>query len=236
MRSVSPRLALFAGLGLAVAVGCAYTRTGRLAREGPPPPPQPFRLDYVDSDAFDLLFETTLLNAQPVIVVQTGHSKPDWGPRLNAWIAAWNAGRQTGFPAVRGQIPVVPQVVVDGDSIREFRLLIDGLMGRVEESARAGTNWWAEKHMRDRRVALLRPYNLRFHLDADDRVQLIFFHGGYAAYHKEIVRSLAKPAGDESLEWSPGYCCSRTRRAEDRGESRISLARPHNSPRAAITP
>jgi hypothetical protein len=212
MKSVLSRLGLLAGLGLVIALGCKTKNPAPVTRDSPPRAGlQAARLDYVDSEAFDLLFETTLLNSQPVIVVQTDHGKPEWGPRLNAWIAAWNEGRQTQVRRVRGQIPAVPSVVVDGDSIREFRLLIDGLMGRVEESARAGTQWWVEKTMRERRVALLRPYSLRFHLDADDRIQLIFFHGVYAAYHKDAVRSLANPDGDESLEWSPGYCCSRSR-------------------------
>jgi hypothetical protein len=100
---------------------------------------------------------------------------------------------------------------VDGDSIREFRLLIDGLMGRVEESARAGGHWWAERHTRERRVALIRPYSLRFHLGPDGHIQLIFFHGDYAAQHQDVVRTLADPAEEETLAWAPGYCCSLAR-------------------------
>jgi hypothetical protein len=102
-------------------------------------------------------------------------------------------------------------VVVDGDSVREFRLLIDGLMGRVEESARAGGHWWAERQTRERRVALLRPYNLRFHLGTDGHIQLILFHGDYAAQYKDVVRMLVDPAEEETLDWSPGYCCSLAR-------------------------
>jgi hypothetical protein len=165
-------------------------------------------VDYVDSDAFDLLLETALVNGQPAIVVQTEYSKPEWSSRLNEWIAGWNAGRRTPVLRARGQIP---SVVVDGESIREFRLLIDGLMGRVEESARLGGHWWAERQTRERRVALLRPYSLRFHLGTDGHIQLIFFHGDYAAQYKDLVRALADPAEEEILDWSPGYCCSLAR-------------------------
>ncbi|WP_171473475.1 hypothetical protein [Frigoriglobus tundricola] len=168
-------------------------------------------MDYVDADGFDALLETALISSQPVIVVQTGYDKPEWSSRLNEWIAAWNASRRLpGFRA-RGQIPPVPTVVVDGDSIREFRFLIDGLMARVEESAHASGHWWAERQTRDRRVALLRPYSLRFHLGTDGHIQLIFFHGNYATQYKDVVRALVDPAEKETLDWSPGYCCSLAR-------------------------
>ena len=204
MRSVGPALHALVCIGLAVTAGCRTTKPAPV-RPATPDPPQPVRVDYVDSDGFDLLLETSLVNKHPVIVVHTGHEKPEWAARLNEWIAAWNASRLPSGLRARGQIP---GVVVDGNSIREFRLLIDGLMGRAEESARAGGHWWAERHTRDRRVALLRPYSLRFHLGTDGRIQLIFFHGDYAERHRDVVRALADPAGEETLEWSPDYCCS----------------------------
>ncbi|MBN9120789.1 MAG: hypothetical protein J0I06_16840 [Planctomycetes bacterium] len=221
MKSVLSPLGVLVCVGLAVAVGCRTTKPDR------PPPGAPDaqarppveRVDYVDSDAFDAFLETALVNRQPVVVVQTGYDKPEWSARLNEWIAAWNTSRRAPGLRVRGQIPAVPSVVVDGDSIREFRLLIDGLMGRVEESARVGGHWWAERHTRERRVALLRPYSLRFHLGADGHIQLIFFHGDYAAQYKDVVRALADPAEEETSDWSPGYSCS--------------LARPRVSRRAA---
>ncbi|HUR54018.1 MAG TPA: hypothetical protein VMZ71_07795 [Gemmataceae bacterium] len=207
MSSVVCRLALVAGASLAVA-GC----------KTPPDSPRPtnsaqpaelsvVRLDYADTDAFDLLFETNLRIAQPVIVVHTGHDKPEWGARLNAWIAAWNAGGQNGGVRGRGQLPA--GVVVNGDSVREFRLLIEDLMNRAEGSAQAGTRWWAERSMRDHRIALLRPYNLRFHADAEGHIQLIFFHGRHAAQYKDAVRALAEPG--EPDEWTRGYHCSRSK-------------------------
>ncbi len=212
MKSVRSPLGMLACLGLVFAAGC---RTPPPDRGTPDRPsqvrPEPVRVDYAESEAFDLFLETALVSRQPVIIVQTAFNKPEWGSRLNAWIAAWNSSRQTPGLRSRGQLPPVPSVVVDGDSIREFRLLIDGLMGRVEESARAGGHWWAERHTRERRVTLLRPYSLRFHLGADGHIQLIFFHGDYAAQHKDVVRALADPVGDETLEWFPGYCCSLAR-------------------------
>jgi hypothetical protein len=166
------------------------------------------RVDYVDADAFDLLLETALVNKQPVILVQTQYDKPEWSSRLNEWIAAWTASRAVPGLRARGQFPAV---VVDGDSIREFRLLIDGLMGRVEESARLGGHWWTENRTRERRVALLRPYSLRFHLGTDGHIQLMFFHGDYAAQHADVVRTLVDPAQEDTLDWFPGYCCSFSR-------------------------
>jgi hypothetical protein len=203
MSSVVCRLALVAAT-LAVAVGC---------KTPPVPPPysaQPaelpvVRVDYVDTDAFDLLFETNLRLSQPVIVVHTGFEKPEWGARLNAWIAAWNAGGAAGVRG-RGQVPA--GVVVNGDSVREFRLLIDDLLNRAEGSALAGTRWWAERGMRDQRIALLRPYNLRFHADESGRIQLIFFHGRYAAHYKDAVKALAAPDPTEPDGWTRGYTCS----------------------------
>jgi hypothetical protein len=218
MSSVLGRLALVVTASLAVA-GCKTRppdspRPPSRSRLVPPPAntPQPAeltvtRLEYVDTDAFDLLFETNLRTAQPVIVVHTGHDKPEWGARLNAWIAAWNAGGHQ--PGVRGRGQLPAGVVVNGDSVREFRLLIEDLMDRVEVSAQAGTRWWAERSMRDHRIALLRPYNLRFHADDAGHIQLIFFHGRYAAQYKDAVKALAEPG--EPDEWTRGYCCSRSK-------------------------
>lgn len=211
MRSALSRLAPLVSLGFVVAHGCQTAKPPESRGSVQRADVQPEHLEYVDSDAFDLLFETTLRNGPPVVVVQTEYSKPEWGARLNAWIAAWNLGHGGGGIRARGQIPGAPTVVVDGDSIREFRLLVDGLMGRAEESARTGTRWWAERHLRERRVALLRPYNLRFHLDPGGRIQLIFFHSAHAAKYETVVRALLDPAGDDPLEWAPGYCCSRSK-------------------------
>ena len=204
------------GFGLTAVVGCKTAKPDRAPTPatGTPDPqsrPQVTRVDYVDSDAFDLFLETALVNKQPVIVVQTAFDKPEWSSRLNEWLAAWNASRRAPGLRVRGQIPSVPAVVVDGDSIREFRILIDGLMGRVEESARVGGHWWAERQTRERRVALLRPYSLRFHLGTDEHIQLIFFRGDSSTQHKDIAGTQANPAEEETLDWSPGYSCSLSR-------------------------
>lgn len=204
MKSLGAHLLAAVLIGSATLHGCQATKPAPQRTASAPIDLQPARIDYVDSDAFDVLFETTLLNGPPVIAVQTEFDKPEWGPRLNAWIAAWNMGGRKA----RGQIPTLPKIVVDGDSIREFRLLVDDLMTRVEDSARAGTQWWAEKRMREQRVALLKPYNLRFHMDARDKIQLIFFHGDYAAQHSGFVRTLGN-ADEESAEWTRTYCCSR---------------------------
>jgi hypothetical protein len=198
----------------AVAPGCAPSRQSRPSQEPPPPGLRPTRIDYVESDAFDQLLESALVNQDPAILIQTTYQKPDWGPRLNAWIAAWNRGGRVGGeggPKARGQVPGFPQVVVDGDSIREFRLLIDGLMDRIEERVRGGVSWWEEERMRNRRVALLRPYNLRFHLDGDGNIEIILFNGRYAPYYRDFIRSIASPDAEGGEEWERAYHCSECR-------------------------
>ncbi len=167
----------------------------------------PTRIDYVDSDAFDALLESALVNQDAAIIIQTPNQKPDWGDRLNAWIAAWNmAGRSATGERFRMQAPLLPKVVVDGDSIREFRLLVESLMGGLEERARQGWAWLAEEKVRSRRVRLLKPYNLRFHRDENGFVQIILFNGRYAPYYQEFLRSLAAPETGE--EWERKYSCS----------------------------
>src|SRR5262249_9590811 len=157
----------------------------RSLKEEAPDPPEvtPTQLDYVDADGFDALFETALTNQDPVILIRTGRSQPDWDARLNAWIAAWNRGDNAGRRAkARGSAPEEPAIVrgqaplgkvpLDGESIRELRLLVTALLDRVEEAAQSGSSWWAEERMRSRRVALLRPYSLRFHMDEEGLIQL----------------------------------------------------------------
>ena len=168
------------------------------------------RLEYVDTEAFDVLLETALLNAPPVLFLQTGHTKPDWGPRLNAWIAAWNRGGSVAPPGrtTRMQAPFLPGVTVDGDSIREFRLLIDSLMDRVEDLAGKGSAWYVEERTRSHRVALLKPYNLRFHMDEDTHIQLIFFNGAYSSSYPEFVRSITASGWGEDAKWARTFECS----------------------------
>jgi hypothetical protein len=164
----------------------------------------PTRIDYVDSDAFDALLESALVNQDPAIIIQTPNRKPDWGGRLNAWIAAWNRGGGAEGRTVRSQAPFLPHV--NGETLREFRLLVDDLMGRVETGLREGSAWWAQEKVRNRRVELLKPYNLRFHMAEDGFIQIILFHGRYAAYHSEFTRALG--GGEEEGEWRRGYTCS----------------------------
>jgi hypothetical protein len=182
------------------------------------------RVTYADTDAFDGFLETALTNQDPVIVIQTDRSKPDWDGRLNAWIAAWNAGgpsrqRRPGLTA-RGQSPIV----VDGDSIREFRLLVEGLMDRIDERARERSAWWAEERVRSRRVELLKPYSLRFHMGEDGLIQVILFHGRYAASYRALMQTVFRAEGED--EWTRGYTCSqcRGREAGERTPVRLTSA------------
>ncbi len=179
---------------------------------------KPTELEYVDSEGFDALLENALVNQDPVIIIQTGRTKPDWEGRLNAWIAAWNRSNSSTRrptrrasseeePIVRGQAPL-PQVTVDGDSIREFRLLIAGLLDRVDEAAHNGVAWWAEERARSRRVALLKPYSLRFHKDEEELIQLVFFHGSYASYYPRHMQLLMRSGEMKEAKWSRSLECS----------------------------
>ena len=76
------------------------------AMRAPDQPPGDFQVNeisYVESDAFDNIFESGLVRKDPVIVVRTSFKKPEWGPRLNAWIAAWNQGGDSASRTVRGE-------------------------------------------------------------------------------------------------------------------------------------
>ena len=200
-----------AALGLATAVACRLRDDTRPQVEPPPPGIRPTRIDYVDTGAFDGLFESALTNQDPAILIQTAERKPDWGGRLNAWIAAWNkGGRVQAGPApgsARGQIP---SVTVDGDSLRELRMLVDDFIDRVDTRAKERSAWWAEEKVRARRVDLLRPYNLRFHADDAGTIQIIFFNGRYANQYREFMRGVGADAGED---WDRCITCSRRDRA-----------------------
>jgi hypothetical protein len=190
---------------LLIGGSCADRQRTRKPVAPPPPDVTPTRIDYVDTDGFDAVLESALVNQDPVIVVQTTNTKPEWGERLNAWIAAWNrGGRVEAGATFRMQAPFFPKV--DADTIREFRLLVEGLMDRIEDRVKERSAWWAEEKVRERRVELLRPYNLRFHIGSDGFVQVIWFNGRYAQYHRDFVRSITDD--DSGGDWRRGYACS----------------------------
>jgi hypothetical protein len=209
-----PRLLLLLFLpALPCLPGCKGSREVRTEQPPPPGNVPEFKIDYTDTDAFDNLLETALVNAEPVIVIRTGRPRPDWEGRLNEWIAAWNMGGTPvpGGTQARGQAPLGP-VRVDADSIREFRILVNSLMDRVEDLARERARWWAEEKVRNRRVDLLRPYNLRFHLDEDGNISIILFNGRYAKYHAEFVRQIASPDPENAEDWERRFSCSRCKK------------------------
>jgi hypothetical protein len=211
------RAALPFALTLLAAAGC-HQPEPRPLPEAPPPDMQPTNIDYVDSDAFDALFESALVNQDPVIVVHTGRNKPDWEGRLNAWIAAWNrGGAVSATRTARGQIPI-PGVKVDEGTLREFRILVNGLLDRVDVAAQDGKTWWAEEQVRSRRVALMKPYDLRFHIGEKGDIDLVLFNGKYAAYYPDFVQSLTgvTAEADEPREWSRTFRCSRCRAAREK--------------------
>jgi len=200
---------------LALPLVCAFVlscRSTRVTPAYPEPPPdgiKPTVIEYVEKDAFDELFESALVNQDAAILIQTETSRPDWGPRLNAWIAAWNRGGKTEEPRikVRLQAPLAP-VTINGETLREFRLLIDDLVKHADDLARRGSSWWVEERTQRRRIALLRPYSLRFHLDSDKNIQLVFFNGMYAPYYRQFIEAHAMNETDEVCEWSRDMKCS----------------------------
>lgn len=207
------------GFVLAVALLCLFElscRSSRNVRTYHAPPPsdiKPTILNYVETDAFDELFESVLTNQDPVVVIQTETSRPDWGPRLNAWIAAWNQGgrvidEQRRRFRMQAPLGALAPSVVNGDTVREFRLLVADLMTRAEDLARRGSSWWSEERTQRRRVELLKPYSLRFHLDENQKIQLLFFNGRYARYYREVMQDMAMIAAEDSEGWSRGVTCS----------------------------
>lgn len=196
---------------LLAAAGLSCRTAPKRHEAASPPEIVPTSVAYVDSDGFDNVLEAAFVAGAPVVIVRTTHEAPDWGPRLNAWIAAWNrSGRSRGRVA-RGQSPV-PRV--DADTVRELRLLVGELLDRVEGAAQTGSAWYAEERARSRRVALLRPYNLRFHMDDDGLIQLVFFHGDRAADYPRFVQKLMRSAAPPEEGWSRTVECSRCEKGE----------------------
>lgn len=190
------------GLAILSSMGCELFRQSRRPANDAAPvvapagPIRPTVISYVDSDAFDTLFETALVNRDAVIVIRTQNDKPDWTGRLNAWIAAWNMGKPGAPRNARGQIPTI-----DGDTLREFRLLIEGVVDRADVAAKNSVAWWREERMRSRRVELLRAYSLRFHMNEAGLIELIFFNGAYAREHPQFLVNLTDNAADDGT-WS----------------------------------
>lgn len=204
-------LCLAGGWLLAVVFGCTPSRATRPYVE-PPTALEPTLIPYSENEAFDQVFEAALVNQDPVIVIQTESTRPEWGPHLNAWIAAWNKGGRGAPPPERRRVRMqaFSPVVVNGESIREFRLLVETLMRGAEDSARQGSRWWSEDRTLSKRVGLLMPYNLRFHMNAQGQIQLIFFHGNNWQQYPEFLRNLAS-AEEESDAWSREFTCSMCR-------------------------
>src|SRR5260370_6503659 len=129
-------------VAMLVAVSCRSTPESRTFRDPPKSPVKPTVLRYVDTDGFDVMFEASLVNRDAVIIVRTENERPDWDGRLNAWIAAWNRGGKVERLTIRGQIPLPS---VNADTLREFRLLVFGVVEHAEELAKAGSSWWHEE-------------------------------------------------------------------------------------------
>ena len=201
-------------VAMLVAVSCRSTQENRTFRDQPEAPVKPTVLRYVNTDGFDVMFEASLVNRDPVIIVRTENEKPDWEGRLNGWIAAWNKGGKIERRTVRGQIP---RPSIDADTLREFRLLVFGVVEHAEELAKAGCSWWHEERTLARRVNLLRPYSLHFHIGDDNHIQLIFFNGDYAEQYQKFMTSLT---GTEENAWSRTVACSACKKFHEASQTR----------------
>jgi hypothetical protein len=214
----------------ACAISCRTNRVTRPYREPPPPDIQTTVIEYVDTDAFDATFEIALTNQDPVIVIETGTAKPDWGPRLNAWLAAWNRGGRVApgaeGPHIRGQAPLLP-LNVNSDTLHEFRLLVDDLLTRTDDLARRGSSWWMEERTQRRRIDLLRPYSLRFHLDEKELIQLVFFNGRYSQHYKQVMRQMNMLDPEEPEGWRRCLNCSCCKSIQAHTASRATAPASH---------
>ena len=83
--------------------------------------------------------------------------------------------------------------------------MVFGIVDRAEELAKAGSTWWQEGRTRSHRVALLRRYNLRFHIGEENKIHLIFFNGDHADKYREFMATVT---GAEERDWSRTVECS----------------------------
>ncbi len=137
-------------------------------------------IPYYDSEAFDAMLEAALTRQDPVIVIQTATSEPDWSGRLNAWIAAWNEGGPVQPPPQTkskgiGLPRLGPKSVIElpPNTAEEARLLIEGEIDRIERLARESVAWWRDEQKRKARAAMLKPYVLRVQRDPAQRLQVV---------------------------------------------------------------
>jgi len=196
---VSRSALALAAVVIASAWGCQPMRQAfRPALEPRPTEMRNTEIDYVDTDGFDGIFETALVNRDTVVTVRTPNQRPDWTGRLNAWIAAWNMGKSSDSRRFRGQIPGLTSI--DGDTLRELRLLVNSVVDRADDAAKLSVNWFREERVRSRRVELLKPYNLRFHMHTDGNIHLIFFNGDYASQYQQFV-TMQADCDENSKVW-----------------------------------
>ncbi|MBU6175566.1 MAG: hypothetical protein KGQ60_17290, partial [Planctomycetes bacterium] len=193
---------------LLASVGCQPLFPARQSGDRPPILDlTPVVIEYADSEAFDNVLEAALVDQTPIITIRTPFTKPDWECRLNAWIAAWNQGGKNRTRTLRGQSGS-GNVPLNADSLKELRLLVNDLFDRVESIAEKGSAWWTNERLRSRRVALLRPYSLRFHRDNDSPITVILFHGSYASSYPSFMRSIMKEPLMADEEWTRTVECS----------------------------
>jgi hypothetical protein len=173
--------------GACALVFCSAMRPagcGKTERPYVPPPPREAlqtatAIPYTDSEAFDVLLEAALNRGDPVIVIQTSSPQPDWSGRLNAWIAAWNAGGPVRAASERtkgpgsGEKAFVAPGALPPDTAAETRKFLEGQIDRMERLARESVSWWRDEQRRKARVSMLHPYVLRIERGQQDQLQVV---------------------------------------------------------------
>ncbi len=155
---------------LILAVGChsfpPWSLIGEPSRaersyQPPPPPGYPWLdVPYSDSEAFDTLLDCYLQAGKPAIRIVLDTKEPDWLPRMNAWLKAYQAGGQVRQPTGKGGLDSLLWLAGMAQTPSDARQLLETAFDHLETYVKAGLAWWNDEQQRRRRIDLLKPYNL----------------------------------------------------------------------------
>lgn len=164
---------------LLVLIGCG---TPQRTYQPPPPPNYPDReIPFEDSNAFDSLLETLLINQTPVIRIVLDTTTPDWPDRLVVWLRAYRDGGQVAAPTGKGGLSSLLWLAANATSSTEAREALEATFDRLEETTTAVATWWSNERERQRRIELLRAYIIDVERSArhGDRFVVTLYNGRY---------------------------------------------------------
>ena len=161
-------------------VGC---QASEKLREYQPPPPPNFvckELPFDDSDAFDAALKLHLSNGAPVVRVLLDSPRPDWPPRLVAWLDAYRAGGKVRPPSGKGVAALAWLGALSG-SPTEARQLLESSLDRIAVAGAAVARQVARAQDQAERTALLAGYVLDADQDAarGGLFTLVLYNGRY---------------------------------------------------------